>query len=237
MYRKPAVDSGLSVQSLGLNSARGTQDQPADSSAAQSGSQSARASPAPSRASPVSSPGTTPRESNLKPSTTALKQSPSTLSAAAPAAAATPASLSPYNAMLPGGKRQSIMLNNRRASVVAGGRKSLFGAQIKALPGMCWLPCRMARRDVASGHSRMHGMLHVPLHTQKQEFLFCMMWFEQPFVCYTWSLESLMSRNECDRVPWPAYSTQAAAIHTGCQRFCNWCCASAKACRIQFWLA
>ena len=145
MCRKPAVDSGLSVGSLGLNSARGTQDQPAGSSA-QSGSQSARASPAASKASPASSPGTTPRESNLKPSASALKQSPSTLSAATPSAAATPASLSPYNAMLPGGKRQSIMLNNRRASVIAGGRKSLFGAQIKGLPGMLLLACYLGRR-------------------------------------------------------------------------------------------
>lgn len=137
--RKPAVDSGLSVRSFGVSSAHGTQDQVAGSSAAQSGSQSARATPAPSRlspgSSPGSSPGATPRESSLKPSAV-LKPSPSSLSAAPTSAAAAMASLSPYNAMLPGGKRQSIMLNNRRASVMAGGRKSLFGAQIKALPGM-----------------------------------------------------------------------------------------------------
>ena len=99
-YRKALVDSGLSVRSLGPNSARGTRDEPTQNapSTSSNGSMSARASPTP----------------------TALSAS----SFGAPPSGAS--SLSPYNAPMPAGKRPSIMAI-RRGSMA---RKSVLGAQI-----------------------------------------------------------------------------------------------------------
>ncbi|KAL3141324.1 hypothetical protein ABBQ32_004910 [Trebouxia sp. C0010 RCD-2024] len=97
--RKALVDSGLSVRSLGLNSARATPDELARSEASspRSGSQGSRASPT---------------------------------SSAAPSGGSSsplgPGALSPYNAPMPAGKRQSIVML-RRGSMA---RKSLMGAQL-----------------------------------------------------------------------------------------------------------
>ena len=105
--RKALVDSGLSVRSLGLGSARGTRDEAAHSDASRSvsGSMSARASPSPAmtaRATPTSSASTS--------------SAPSPLGV----------TLSPYKAPLPAASRQSIMMV-RRGSMA---RKSVLGAQI-----------------------------------------------------------------------------------------------------------
>ncbi|KAL0038273.1 hypothetical protein WJX77_000069 [Trebouxia sp. C0004] len=115
LARKAMVDSGLSVRSLGLNSARGTQNEPAPSDASTSkiGSMSARASPTPSMT------------ARATPTTSVSASSSSTPSPSRGS------SLSPYKAPLPAGSRQSIMTIRRGSTA----RKSVLGAQIgKGIP-------------------------------------------------------------------------------------------------------